>query len=59
MMEKVMVKAYLLLLDLRIRSFVKHEPAIETLAKFMSLENDLLLCVRGFEGLNHIFFINF
>lgn len=35
----------LLLLDLRRRSLVKHEPAIETLAKFMPLENGLLLYV--------------
>jgi len=35
----------LLLLDLRRRSLVKHEPPIETLAKFMPLENGLLLYV--------------
>lgn len=35
----------LLLFDLRMRSLVNHEPAIEVLAKLMPLENGLLFVI--------------
>jgi hypothetical protein len=43
----------LLLLDLRRRSLLNHEPAIEALAKFMPFGNGLLLLCDAYDNQNY------